>query len=112
MACAVSLPADPAPEKDPGAGVPLLPLAIPGYELRVLDVRKPALFNVNGSQVEGSLPVFVYYPAASQAQVASLLRQADDELLKLGQKPEWTGEELGQVLSKLDAAIGLLKAKP
>jgi hypothetical protein len=106
------LPAEPAPDKAPAAGVPVLPLSIPGYELRVLDVRKPVLFEVNGSQVEGSIPVFVYYPAASQAQAVNLLRQASDELAKLGEKPEWTGEELRQVISKLDAAAGLLAKKP
>jgi hypothetical protein len=107
----VPLPADPPPAKAPEAGVPVLPLSIPGYELRVLDVRKPVVFNVNGAQVEGSIPVFVYYPAASQAQAATLLRQASDDLAKLGQKPEWTGEELRQVVAKLDAALGLLIKK-
>jgi hypothetical protein len=104
--------AEPVPDKAPAAGVPVLPLSIPGYELRVLDVRKPVLFEVNGSQVEGSLPVFVYYPAASQAEAVNLLRQASDELAKLGQKPEWTGEELRLVLSKLDTAVALLAKKP
>jgi hypothetical protein len=107
----VSLLAEPAPDKAPAAGAPVLPLSIPGYELRVLDVRKPVLFEVNGSQVEGSLPVFVYYPAASQAEAVNLVRQASDDLAKLGQKPEWTGEELRQVLAKLDAAVGLLAKK-
>jgi hypothetical protein len=108
----IPLLAESTPEKAPTAGVPVLPLSIPGYELRVLDVRKPVLFEVNGSEVEGSLPVFVYYPAASQAEAVDLLRQASDDLAKLGQKPEWTGEELRQVLSKLDAAAGLLAKKP
>jgi hypothetical protein len=104
--------AEPVPDKAPASSVPVLPLSIPGYELRVLDVRKPVLFEMNGSPVEGSLPVFVYYPAASQAEAVKLLRQASDDLAKLGQKPEWTGEELRQVLSKLDAAVGLLAKKP
>ena len=74
----VPLPADPPPAKAPEAGVPVLPLSIPGYELRVLDVRKPVV---------------------------------SDDLAKLGQKPEWTGEELRQVVAKLDAALGLLIKK-
>ena len=78
----------------------------------MLDVRKPVVFEVNGSSVEGSLPVFVYSPVATQAEVARLLREASADLGRLGQKPEWTGEELGRVLAKLDAALALLAAKP
>jgi len=103
--------ADTTAGKPVAADVPILPLSIPGYELRVLDVRKPVVFNINGSSVEGSLPVFVYYPTPSQAQAESLLRHASDDLTRLGQKPEWTGEELRQVVSELDAAIGLLQKK-
>ena len=39
------------------------------------------------------------------------MRQAHDDLIKLGEKPEWTGEELKQVISRLDAALGLLGGK-
>jgi hypothetical protein len=103
----VAVLADPPPEKPP-AEVPELPLAIPGYELRVLDVKKPVVFNVDGSQVEGALPIFVYYPGPARAQAADLVKQAHDDLIKLGGKPEWTGEELKQVIGNLEAALGLL----
>ena len=46
--------AEPSPEKIPAAEVPVLPLSIPGYELRVLDVKKPVVFNVAGLPVEGA----------------------------------------------------------
>ena len=57
------------------------------------------------------MPIFVYYPAANRAQAADLVKQAHDDLLKLGEKPEWTGEELKQVISNLETALGLLAKK-
>ena len=88
---------------------PLLPAKIPGYELRTLDVSKPVLFNVNGSWVQASLPVFFYYPVSTPAQAAALLRQALDELRALGRKPEWTAEELQGVIARVDAAMRIME---
>jgi hypothetical protein len=88
---------------------PVMPLRIPGYELRVLDRRKPIRFNVSGVWVESALPIFVYVPAGDPGRAAGLLRQAYDGLLKLGLKPEWTPAELKAVLTNLDAAIRALE---
>jgi hypothetical protein len=93
----------------PGAADPVLPLRIPGYELRVLDRRKPVLFNVAGTRAESTLPIFVYVPTSDPGRAAGLLRQAYDGLLKLGLKPEWTAAELQAVLANLDAAIHALE---
>ena len=87
----------------------MLPLRIPGYELRVLDRRKPVLFNVAGTRAESTLPIFVYVPTSDPGRAAGLLRQAYDGLLKLGLKPEWTAAELQAVLANLDAAIHALE---
>ena len=94
---------------DEKAGDSLLPANIPGYELRTLDVSKPVLFNVNGAWVQASLPVFFYYPTSAPVETARLLHQAHDDLLALARKPEWTGDELQEVIAKLDAALGLLE---
>jgi hypothetical protein len=100
-----------APLLVPAAGIsdPVLPLSIPGYELRVLDRRKPIRFNVSGVWAESSLPVFIYVPAGDPGRAAGLLRQAYDGLLKLGLEPEWTAAELKAVLADLDAAIRALE---
>ncbi len=88
---------------------PVIPLRLPGYELRVLDRRKPIRFNVAGVWAESTLPVFVYLPTGDPMRAAGLLRQAYDDLLKLGLKPEWTAAELKSVLTNLDAAIRALE---
>jgi len=87
----------------------VIPLRIPGYELRVLDRRKPVRFNVGGVWAESTLPIFVYVPTGDSGRADGFLRQAYDGLLKLGLKPEWTGAELRAVLANLDSAIRALE---
>ena len=94
----------------PGPADPVIPLRIPGYELRVLDRGKPVLFNVAGVRAESTLPIFVYVPTSDPGRAAGLLRQAYDGLRRLGLKPEWTAAELQAVLANLDAAIHALEA--
>jgi hypothetical protein len=93
---------------------PSLPLRIPGYELRSLDVRKPVVFDVGGSRVTVSLPIFVYYPAAcaDHGEAVRLLRQAYDEAVRLGQQEEWSARDLRRILSDLDASLALLERTP
>lgn len=97
------------PEADP---VPVLPLSIPGYRLKVLDVRKTIVFQVAGSRVEASVPVFCYSPEARPDDAARLVRRAREGLAALERKPEWTAEELRRVEADLDAGLALLEAKP
>ena len=87
---------------------PALPSRIPGYELRVLDRRKPLRFEVAGVPAETSLPIFIYFPTADPGRAAGLVRQAYDDLQALARKPEWTAAELHAVLSGLDSALRLL----
>ena len=92
----------------PGNEDLVLPLDIPGYELRTLEARKPVLFSVDGTQVRASVPVFFYFPKAASPQAAMLVHRACEDLVRLGQKPEWTGAELQAVIASLDAAVRLL----
>jgi len=110
------VPSQDAPRSSPNAVAkpiddPALPDRIPGFELRVLDLRKDVLFNVNGSWVKASVPVFFYYPTAAKDRVRALelLRQAYGDVLKLGQEPEWTAAELQRVIVNLDASLSLLE---
>jgi hypothetical protein len=93
---------------------PALPLTLPGYELRVLDVQKPVLFYVNGTWVSAKVPIFCYYPTAPQInkQTAGLVDDAYTSLLSLSSKPSWDARELLDVLRKLKAADEALHPQP
>ena len=87
---------------------PLLPLRIPGYELRVLEARKPVVLSVGGSQTEASLPVFFYAPDPIRSAAQAPLQRARDTLSGLEKKETWTGAELQEVREALDQALRLL----
>jgi hypothetical protein len=93
---------------------PILPATIPGYELRALDVRKPVLFDIDGERVRVSLPIFLYYPTAQieHREATRLLRQAYDDAIRLGQRPEWTAADLQRIIAALDASLNLLERNP
>jgi hypothetical protein len=97
--------ADPPATSGSGPGSDL-----PGYELRSLDRTKRVLFQVGAAQVEVAVPVFVYWPAGGEPPAARPLREAQAALLKLAAKPEWTADELRQVIAGLDQAAHLLEA--
>lgn len=94
----------------PAAGS-LLPRAIPGYELRTLDVRKTVLVQVGGGWVQASVPVFLYFPSGDPAGALPRLRAVYAGLLDLGRKPAWTAAELQGLISRLDEAIRLLECQ-
>jgi hypothetical protein len=93
---------------------PVLPLRIPGYELRSLDVRKPVVFEVAGSEVRVSLPIYVYYPAActDRRDAVKLLREAYGEAVELGRRQEWSAADLRRILAALDESLTLLERNP
>ena len=84
------------------------PAEIPGYELRVLDVRKPLLVKVGNASIETSLPIFIYFPRADRSSAVALLRQCRDSLRTLFGKPEWTAADVDKIIAALDTAIGAL----
>lgn len=92
----------------------MLPLRIPGYELRTLDVRKPVVFDVAGGRVTVSLPIYLYYPTAfaDRSEATRLLQQAYGEAIRLGQQSQWSAEDLRRILSALDASLTLLERNP
>lgn len=102
-------PAAPEPAKpagtDPG---PLLPLHLPGYELRVLDVKKPLLFHLAGTWVEVSVPIFFYLATPAHEEGLKRLRRAAEDLRQLLRKPAWTSAELAQVQAELKAGAAQL----
>jgi len=89
----------------------LLPLKLPGYELRVLDVRKKLLYNIRGEWVQASLPVYFYYPTEPSQKEKALgtLRKVYEQVLSLGEKPQWSASEFRNLIVNLDSAIVLLE---
>ena len=85
------------------------PRDLPGYELRALERTKREIFQVGGAQVEVSVPLFVYCPIAGASPAARPLREAQAALSRLAAKPEWTADELRQVMSGLQQAARLLE---
>jgi hypothetical protein len=97
----------------PPGGDQVLPPALPGYELRSLDVRKPVVFDVNGAQVRILLPIFVYCPTGVERREAvRLLRQAYEDASSLGRKSDWTAADLQGILRALDMSLDLLERHP
>jgi hypothetical protein len=90
----------------------VLPLDIPGYELRTLEARRHLLLDVEGTQLKASLPVFFYFPKPASPEAAALVHRACDDLVRLGAQPEWTGAELQAVIASLEAAVRLLDPAP
>jgi len=102
FAGARSSPAGPA---DP----PVVPLAIPGYALRVLDVQKRVILQAAGREIEASVPLFIYYPAPSRTDAVRLVRQARDGLARLQAKREWSAAELQAIITQLESGLGELE---
>ena len=96
------------PLKADAVSQPQLPLAIPGYQLRVLDAPKPVIVSVGGEKVEASIPIFFYFPVPEQPQARVLVEKAYGDLTGFKRKEQWTGAELQQVLRALDQALKLL----
>lgn len=92
----------------PHADLTLLPLHIPGYDLRVLDHRKPLALEASGARFTVDLPIFVYYPAPDRRQAARLLRQAADELRQIVREPDRNEADLAGLLQRLEHALDLL----
>jgi hypothetical protein len=99
----------PAPAKpaDPDHR-PLLPLHLPGYDLRVLDVKKPLLFHLDGAWVEVSVPIFFYLATPAHEEGLKRLRQVAEDLRRLLRQPAWTSAELAQVQAELEAGAAQL----
>ncbi len=91
-----------------------MPLKIPGYALRALDVQKDVTLNVGGTWTRASLPVFIYVPtsAAERTRALELLRKAYADLLALAKAREWSAADLQRVLTGVDSAITALEKAP
>ncbi len=90
---------------------PALPVRIPGYELRVLDVQKDVFFHVDNTWVKAAVPIYFYFPTANSERAHSLelLRQARDDARKLGQVSDEKAPELERIIANLETALATLE---
>lgn len=95
----------------------VIPLTLPGYELRVMDVTKRVTFQVNGQPVAADVPIFVYMPkpgeapagdkaaSAAQADSAKELRKLYNDLISIYNQENVNKEQVRTMLKRLDAVI-------
>jgi hypothetical protein len=87
----------------------VLPVRLPGYELRVLDARKLVYFNVAGSWVEIPLPILFYFPTASRAEALRVVRQAAEALRGSDRSAGAPPVDPAALAAQLDRAAALLE---
>ena len=85
----------------------LIPLSLPGYELRVMDVTKRITFDVNGSPVAAEVPIFVYLPKSTQSLSDSTreLRKVYNDLIMLYDQEKVDKERVRAMLKRMDGII-------
>lgn len=89
-------------------GAPLLPLRLPGYELRVLDRRKLLYYDVGGAWVEIPLPILFYFPTAGRSEALQLIRQAVRSLQQIAGGDDQPAGSADALARKLERALTLL----
>jgi hypothetical protein len=92
----------------PGTDLSLLPLTLPGYQLRVLDQRKTLTYDAAGTAFEVRLPIFFYLPNAPEAQPLHLLRQAVDELRRAIHQPDRSEYDFEKLLARFEQGFSAL----
>lgn len=85
----------------------MIPLALPGYELRVMDVTKKITFDVNGSPVTAEVPLFIYMPKSSAAvqDSAKELRKVYNDLIMIYDQERVDKERVRSMLKRMDNII-------
>jgi hypothetical protein len=85
----------------------MIPLTLPGYELRVMDVTKKITFDVNGSPVTAEVPLFIYMPRSTQsiADSSRELRKIYNDLILIYDQDRVDKERVRSMLKRMDAII-------
>jgi len=97
-----------AAEVAPATDLSLLPLTLPGYELRVLDQRKTLTYEAAGTHFEVRLPIFFYLPNLEESQSLHLLRQAVDELRRAVHEPDRNEYDFDKLLARFEQGLAAL----
>ena len=90
----------------------IIPLTLPGYELRVMDVTKRVTFDVGGNPVSAEMPIFVYLPRNTQsvAESAKDLRKLYNDLIMLYDQDRIDKDRVHSMLQRLDGIIDTFDA--
>jgi hypothetical protein len=92
----------------PSTDLSLLPLTVPGYELRVLDQRKTLIYDAAGTRFEVHLPIFFYLPNAAENSALRLIRQAVDELRRAAHQPDRNEYDFEKLLGRFEQSLAEL----
>ena len=86
---------------------PVLPLAIPGYELRVMDVTKRMTYNANGTPIMLEVPIFIYMPTAAltASDADKDLRFVYNDLISVYNTEKVDREQIRDILKRMDTAL-------
>lgn len=102
------IPALAVSELPPGSKPLLLPPHLPGYDLRVLDERKPVTLETPTGKFEVRLPIYFYFPADDRQEGLRLVREAADELRHAAHRPDPSAADLDSLLGRLERGLDLL----
>lgn len=102
---APAVPAANAGEVAPATDFSLLPLTLPGYELRVLDQRKTLTYETGGTRFDVHLPIFFYLPNAETDAAVRLIRQAVDELRHAAHQPDRNEYDFDKLLERFEQGL-------
>ncbi len=85
----------------------VVPLTLPGYELRVMDVTKSITFDVNGQPVTAEIPIFIYLPRSTQSvgEATKELRKIYNDLIMLYDQERVDKERVRSMLKRMDSII-------
>lgn len=118
---AVPTPDVPSPGPITGANItrveplirrePVLPTALPDYELRTLDVSKEVVFHLGEQTFISKLPIMIYVPVhrAGRAQAVDKLVEARALLVKATAAREVTTADLGALRDLIEQSIADLR---
>ncbi len=86
---------------------PVLPLTIPGYELRVMDVNKKMTYNANGTPVMLEVPIFIYMPTAAltASDANKDLHAVYNDLISVYSTEKVDREQIRDILKRMDTAL-------
>jgi len=85
----------------------VVPLQLPGYELRVMDVTKKITFDVNGSPVTAEVPIFIYMPRTTTSiqDSSKELRKIYNDLILIYDQETVDKERVRSMLKRMDSII-------
>jgi hypothetical protein len=90
----------------------MLPLTLPGYELRVMDVSKQVTFDVGNQPIVAEIPLFIYLPKAPRAVEDSTreLRKVYNDLIMLYDQERVDKDRIRGMLKRMDGIIDTFDA--